>query len=342
MTIFTLPGTVTNAVTHFALYGLAAIYDHETGAHPRVSWSNERQPRALLDIGDSTSQSLARAVHQHACRHSKPDSWIQHTHQHEGRPTATFSPRIKTPSSNESWTALQHARHQTLDALHPVHGHLDWQMIGALGEPAYWRTDGNEPRPDEGASRWEMKTRNQGEEFVGQRLAPLADAVAARTVDQVLSGLLGETVTDESGKNSPKSRTATGLSRPGPVDNALAWCALWGISQFPVVHRLNRQSATAGTHVPGRRAAPASVFVPVPVQPLSMARMRNVLASQHLAVAGANSRELETQAARKWLSVRGIRALITFPVRVTDNPTAPERYLLDGMPTILETTAGTY
>jgi CRISPR-associated protein Csb3 len=61
-------------------------------------------------------------------------------------------------------------------------------MIGALGEPAYWPTDRN---ADAGASRWEMKTRNQGAEFVGNRLVPLAQAVAARTIEQTLTGLTG-------------------------------------------------------------------------------------------------------------------------------------------------------
>ena len=62
--------------------------------------------------------------------------------------------------------------------------------------------------------------------------------------------------------SSPDSRTATGLAGLGPTDNALTWCALWGISQFPIAMRVNgtgRASGTAVTsghirHRPGNRS----------------------------------------------------------------------------------------
>ncbi|BBX73997.1 hypothetical protein MSHI_19030 [Mycobacterium shinjukuense] len=207
-------------------------------------------------------------------------------------------------------------------------------MVGALGEPSYWLADKS---PDGGASRWEMKTRNRGEEFVGNRLLPVANCVAARQVEEVLSGLTGGTINDEVARNQPDSRSATGFARPGPVDNALVWCTLWGISQFPVVHHTDAQSVTAGTYVPGKRTHPTFVFLPAPTRPTTLARLRTIIASMHLFVVGSvaqNSKPLDEIAAavsRKWLADRGIRALIRFPVDVSDNPSAPERQVLDGV-----------
>lgn len=333
MSIFTPAGAITSALSHFALLGLAAICEAEFGVSARVWWTDERIPHAQLDVGREP-RAVADTVHRHATRQASRDGWLAAQLDHEGKATAAFSPRIKAPSSRSAWRNLQSARHTALDRLITSHNWLDLRMVGALGEPAYWLADKS---PDGGASRWEMKTRNRGEEFVGNRLLPLANCVAARKVDQVLSGLIGTTLDDEAARNQPDSRTATGFARPGPVDNALAWCTLWGISQFPVVPHIDAQSVTAGTHVPGKRTHPAFVILPATTRPTTLARLRTIIASRHLSVVGVvaqNSKPLDeivAAASRKWLVDRGIRALIRFPVDVSDNPSAPERQVLDGV-----------
>jgi CRISPR-associated protein Csb3 len=331
MSIFTPAGSVTTSLSHFALFGLAAICEAELGVVARVWWTDKLIPRPKLDAG-CQRHAVAEAVHRHAAERTSPQSWLALRIDHEEKATAAFSPRIKAPSSPSAWHGLQSARNAALDQLRARHALLDLQMIGALGEPAYWLAD---KTPDGGASRWEMKTRNRGEEFVGNRLSPLAGYVAAREVEEVLSGLKGATVNDEAGKNQPDSRSATGFARPGPVDNALAWCALWGISQFPVTHHLDAQSATACTNVPHNRTHPTSVFLPVPTRPITLARLRTIIASRHLAVVGATQHagpvdEIAAEASRRWLARRSIRALIRFPVHVSDNPSAPERQVLEG------------
>jgi CRISPR-associated protein Csb3 len=178
-----------------------------------------------------------------------------------------------------------------------------------------------------------MKTRNKGEEFVGNRVDPLACAVAARTADAMLSGLTGATTCDEVGHNSPESRSATGFAPPGSVDNALAWCALWGMSQFPVVHHAHRQSATAATYVPPRRTHPTFVYLPVATRSMTLPRLRSILASDELSTATSESSDvIRVEASRKWLENRGIRAVMRFPVFVSNNPSAPERWILTGSP----------
>ncbi|MFE1595057.1 hypothetical protein [Nocardia sp. NPDC058705] len=333
MTILTFPGDVTNALTHFTLYGMAAIWESETGKRTRLWWSRTRTPQPQLDIGEAQFDDVAAAVHRHATQHSTDDSWVQHRFTHEGRATGTFSPRIKTPSSPESWRHLQAARHLTIDQLEQPSTD-DLRLIAALGEPAYWRFEQNAPRPDDGASRWEMKTRNRGEEFVGNRLGPLAHAVTARTGTQILSGLRGDTLVDENGSSKADSRTATGLTRPGPVDNAVAWCALWGLSQLPTIHQTDRQSVTPGATVPARRTHPVSMHLPVPTEPLTTARLRSLLISKQLASAVEPNDSGHT-AARMWLYNRGVPAIAQFPVSVSDNPSAPERQILAGTLTTL-------
>jgi len=332
MSSFIPAGPVTSALTHFALYGLSAIIEDETAGPVRLHWSDEPNPKPLLHTGLEPG-AVATAVHRHAERCASPTSWLAIRIDNEGRETAAFSPRIATPSTLSAWHRLQGARHTGLDNAAAGSGELDLRMIGALGEPAYWPTDRN---ADSGASRWEMKTRNRGEEFIGGRLTPLAEAVSARTPEQILSGLTGQTLEDETGNNKPESRTGTGFTRPGPVDNALAWCALWGISQFPIVHHNGAQSGTAATYVPPQRAYPDFVFLPIPVRPVTLPRLRTVLASRQLQIAATAIDTpdpldmIAADASRKWLAERFIRALMRFPVRVSDNKSAPERQIRDG------------
>lgn len=332
MSVFVPDGTITSALTHFALYGLCAIIEHETNSSVRLKWTDESNPKpqlcARIDPGE-----IANAVRRHATRCASPQSWLAVTVENEGRHTAALSPRIATPSTPTAWRRLQSARHNGLDETVAQSDDLGVRMIGALGEPAYWPTDRN---ADAGASRWEMKTRNRGDEFIGGRLTPLAKAVAARTADEILSGLTGQTIDDEVGRNKPESRSGTGLTRLGPVDNALAWCALWGISQFPVIHRNGAQSGTAGTYVPPRRAYPDFVFLPVPTQPITLPRLRTILASRQLLSAATPAqttdlvKTIAADAARKWLIERSIRVLMSFPVWVSANTNAPERRILEG------------
>ena len=209
---------------------------------------------------------------------------------------------------------------------------IDLELIGALGEPAYWRFANNGPRPDEGANRWEMKTRNRGEDFIRNRLRQLAQIVADRDAGAIASGLIGQSVKDEvyKGKRSDESRTATGLTPPRFTDSALAWCALWGISSFPVIHRLVGASVTAGA-VPIGKFTPTQLVLPVLVGPHTLGRWQAVVASEQVIRAMGNTESTAVaRTARAWLVAHGARAILTFRVNVSDNPNAPERSLGEG------------
>ena len=181
-----------------------------------------------------------------------------------------------------------------------------------------------------------MKTRNRGEEFVQDRLARLATAVAGRSREMVQAGLQGG-VFDEVSNNSINSRTSTGLTPPQPTDNVVAWCALWGLAAFPT-----RPVASALAFRPGqtgaasvcagfdRRRAGTSHLVPVFTRPMPPPVVKAVIASRSLARLAA-AREGDNPADdRDWLQSKGVGCLMRFVLNTSDNRSAPERWLSDG------------
>lgn len=333
-----LPGDVRVALSHTAAYGLAAILEDAGAGGVSIVWTASLDARAVVSVPGTGLDDIAAAVRAHAARHAGHESWTAATAAIGGKLVGRLSPRVAAPPDEASWLELVGLRRETIDALVDRRAWLDASLIGALGEPAYWRFDRQgKRRPDEGASRWEMKTRNRGEDFVRHRLHPLATSVAARTIEQVRDGLTGAQVTDEVGRNASDSRTATGLASPGPVDNALAWCALWGLSLLPAVARVSQPSATAGY---GSARGPAggpreSWFVlPVPIIPITLARLATVLVSEYVASAAVTSsgpaEDLASRTAQQWLADRGIGALVRFPIGVFGSANAPERRALVG------------
>ena len=341
-----LPGDVRIALHHLAVVGLAAILEDAGIEGVEFCWTRELQARPAVGAWnrDLDWDAVADIVRRHAIVRADAADWT--AAQVPGREAGLLSPRIKPPQGDAEWVALTAARRAAIDRLLEERRYLDLALIGALGEPAYWRFedspagrrgDRRARRPDDGAGRWEMKTRNRGEDFVAHRLRRVALAVAARTPAQVRDGLEGRTTEDEVGKNAVDSRTATGLASPGPVDNALAWCALWGISAFPVVPLVASPSRTA-CHQPSRRGSASRstyFFLPVTVRPIRLARYHQIAVSAQLAtaaLAGAvgGGPSLEAVAARRWLVDRHVAAVVRFPIGVFGSSSAPERRALLG------------
>lgn len=334
-----LAGDLRTALSHLALVGLGAILEDAGVANVRVGWSDAFDPRPVIRANDIDWPRAAGIVRAHALRHVEADDWT--AARGGGGRSALMSPRIASLPDEAARRRHVAARWAVIDRELERTNWLDLHLIGSLGEPAYWRFNRQrQPLPDEGASRWEMKTRNRGEEFVGNRLRPLAERVAARSAERIESGLTGSAAEDELGRNDLESRTATGLAAPGPTDNALAWCALWGISQFPVIARIQRPSRSAG-HLPAPRGTERDrrgwFYVPVPARPIALPRLRTVIVSDQLAQAAAIGAEdpasasaLDVEAACGWLADRGIAALVRFPIGEYGSANAPERRALLG------------
>ncbi len=334
-----LAGDVRVALSHMAAIGLAALLEDAGMPDVRVRWTGGLDSRPIVSGSGADWAEVARLVRSHALRHADASDWTGATI--DDGATGLMSPRIKTRGTDAGWHELATRRREVIDAQTDERRWLDLQMIGALGEPAYWRfNDQGQRLPDDGASRWEMKTRNRGEEFVRHRLHPLARHVATRSFEGIRDGLAGSSIEDEAGSNDVSSRTATGLAAPGRVDNAVGWCALWGLSQFPVVPRLARQSRTAGHLPPTSRSDTRRrgwFYLPVPTTPIALPRLRSIVASAQLARAAAPTDAAATpnvtligESARTWLLDRAIGAVVRFPIGEYGSASAPERRALLG------------
>jgi CRISPR-associated protein Csb3 len=108
------------------------------------------------------------------------------------------------------------------------------------------------------------------------------------------------------------------------------------MSQFPLIHHADKQSVTAATHVPANRTHPTSVYLPVATRKITLPRLRSILASNQLSIAASElADDIRIEASQKWLENRGIRAIIRFLVHVSNNPSAPERWILTGSPILM-------
>ncbi|HWS34099.1 MAG TPA: hypothetical protein VN408_15315 [Actinoplanes sp.] len=328
MTDFVLAGADPHTMlSHLALCGLAAIAEEEGLRDVRLSWTPGMRARPVLSADDATADMIGAVVQRHAARLTDAESWLNRDMEKR----ALMSPRISLIADLGGWRSLQDRRHDVLDQLTEARALLDLRLIAAIGEPSYWRRNSKGDRlQDDGASRMEMQPRNQGSEFVGNRLRPLAAAVAARTPIQISDGLRGRTSRDEIGKDDTQSRTPTGLADPGPTDNALAWCALWGIAQFPIAYRRDAFARTTA-HI-GRGTA-GHYALPVWSGRWRTARYRSVAVSAHLTRFAESATGDGT--AREWLAARGVTGVVRFEVRRFGSPSAPERRAARG--TILKT-----
>lgn len=333
MTDIVIAGRIESAVTHLAGLGLAAVADAAGHHGVRLAWTDDDDPRFIISFPRAGDDEVAVLLKRHADAMAAPEAWTQIVVKHEGRPeTGLFSPRLKAPSTRASWNSLALERQFALDGLVGTGDSLSLEMIGALGEPAYWRFEPREARPDHGASRWEMKTRNKGEEFIGNRFARMARSCGERSGRELLAGITGALQQDEL-DGTAVSRTATGLQRPGPIDAALAWVALWGLTSFPVVHESQAISRTAAAF-PQDVLHPRWFVVPIVNRPASLERYRSLIASNALAVlgrdiAGSQSATVFDRAASAELMELGTVALGIAKVDRRGSDSAPERMILD-------------
>lgn len=337
-------GRFRSAFSHFSLLGLAAIVE-DSGSRVRFGWCSDKgAPKAFLDCELSLNE-IAEVVHAHASHHLTQSSWMQVTTdvgKNDGRPI--FTPRgVKLdPGQCEDYVAQ---RRSWLTENPEQAAGLDGRMLAGLGEFAWWHNDCKLRSEDDGASRWEMKARNKGMDVIRDQALKLAKAVALRDVAAVRDGISGAQVVDEVGKNDLESRSATGFQMPGPVDNVLAWCALWGMSVFPVAHQtpeahtsshgLSQTPCTFGR----RRVHPEHAGLPVFDGPVSLRKYRYVVLSRALDIELFHRETADTAAvarSARWLLGQGVGWVLDFTIHLGGSSSAPERALRLGVPRKLE------
>ncbi|MBO0854250.1 MAG: hypothetical protein J2P18_10825 [Nocardia sp.] len=307
---------------HMAFYGLADILDTSGIGDLAVEWNG---PQPVLSGENLDDTVVEEAVRTHI-EGRKP--WTLNSFGTERR--ATMSPRLTVFKAGE-WEPHQRRREEVLTELTDGRLWPDLRYLAALGEPSYWSFNFRGDRlQDNGASRFEMQPRNRGSEFVGNRLRPLTEKLLRRRPGTIASGLSGQTLIDElDGK--PNSVTATGLAMPGPADNAIVWCALWGIGQFPATYRIQGAALTSGYIGRNRHEW---FCVPVWTGRWRPARLRSILASSQLRTAAAtgladfsDDADQEMRAG-SWLRSRGVIGVLRFPIARFGSDNAPERRAL--------------
>lgn len=310
---------------HMAFYGLADILDTAGATSLSLCW-NDGLP---MFNGDQLGHEFVEAaVRTHI---QGRQAWVDRATGPERR--AVMSPRLTVFANQDAWQQHQVQRESVVDELTSRCAWPDLRYLAALGEPCYWRfTPRHEPLQDDAASRLEMQPRNRGSEFVGNRLRPIAAKLLTRKAGHIAAGLDGTGVVDELG-GKPDSVSATGLAMPGPVDNALVWCALWGIGQLPLALGTTAAARTSGHLGRSRREW---FYVPVWDGQWRPARLRSILASAQLRRAAAiglpeaDTDALSQRAAAAWLSARGAAGLMRFPIGRFGSDNAPERRALRG------------
>lgn len=342
-----IAGKFRSAFGHFALVGLAAIVE-DSGSRVRFGWEVKgAAPRAFLEC-DLSLDEIAKVVHQHAGHHLTSDSWMQVTTNvgvNKERPI--FAPRGVKLSPDQCEDYVGQRRKWLSENQESAMG-LDGRMLLGLGEFAWWHNVCNLRSEDDGASRWEMKARNKGMDVVSHQALKLAKAVVDRDLTAVREGLSGVAIVDEVGKNSLDSRSSTGFQMPGPADNALAWCALWGMSAFPVAHQtpeaatsshgLSQTPCTFGR----RRVHPERAGLPVFDGPISLRRYRSVVMSRALDVElfhRGRASDGEVVRSSDWLLHQGVQWVLDFTIHLGGSSSAPERALRSGTPRKVVATA---
>ncbi|MDO5076188.1 aldehyde dehydrogenase [Corynebacterium sp.] len=353
MATLTIGQGIQSALSHFALYGLALLCDEQWPGEVRIRWTEERESKAELSIPNVSEAEVADLLLAYARKLSEPNAWPQirkfYGSEKSRAERAPFSPRFKPidhVANTDDWRDHQAFRLRALDACIQTADFVSLQWIVGLGEAAYWRCDLKNKRPDEGASRWEMKTRNKGEEFVKDRLGPMVKELSTWSNAKVLEGITGRSIDDSLGKQKLDSRTSTGLTSPAPTDVALAFAGLLGIALFPLAHNTSGLSITpcawrtSDLH-------PRKIVLPIPTEPLSLGRIRNILTSEamatmveHYGSEGLNTDTSETfdvtvDASTTWLRARGITACSVFPILKAGSDSAPERQIQRGQVKLL-------
>ena len=341
-------GSIRDAFVHLTGLGIASIVEDVSGDEVRIGWKGQNSLE-LITSNNLSDSAIAEMVHEHAKNASEAE-WLNNVAEYSVGESkiaerSPLSPRIGQLDSR-GYSQNTANREELIDSV--ADSILAQRLIGALGEPAYWAQNRmGLVYPDCGASCWEMITRNQGKDFFRCRLAPLASSVASRSVEEVRSGLVGESVKDEVGKDALDSRTATGLRKAGRSDNAQAWCALWGLNLLPTCPVVLPEQAKYSNVTGAIRGREACFVFPIIEEQLPLARwsafFRNASLYRQAMGELQNSyipKEIsmnvrpagQKKADEIWLQTHGCTGIVLFKrfVKPAKPPAAPEFWAEEG------------
>lgn len=331
----TVPVDVHDAFSHLFLVGLASIVEEESpGTYCALRWERAGASATVLTSNPMDLDDISVCVHAHVSKYNNLLAMTSDGKYDGGTLHATMSPRLSNIVEASGWQALHDDRQAAIDALDSMG---ECRYFGALGQPSYWsgRVSGSSHalQADNGASRWEMVTRNKGQEFISGRLRKLSQIVADFSLERIRAGISGEIEADECGNEKSNSRTATGLHAPALTDNVRAWCALIGVSAFPVIPSVSdSRDSTAAMFQISKKGSYA--VLPVFKEEWTLARFRSVSRSAALLKASVSialaANDSDFTVHDDWLAERGVITCVLFRQFISDNKSAPERWLERG------------
>ncbi len=149
MTDLVLAGDPRSALAHLAPVGLASIL-RDSGDRGARSWWDLDTARPCVRSSLPVDE-IGQAVIRHASQRAN-DSWL--TARRGASPkNSLFSPRVTVPA--DEWTAYVARRDDALAENPSTLTPLDYRMLTALGQPAWWLAGYPKSGSDDGASRWD-------------------------------------------------------------------------------------------------------------------------------------------------------------------------------------------
>ncbi|MDO5730417.1 hypothetical protein, partial [Corynebacterium sphenisci] len=321
----------------------AVLCEERWPGRVRLGWTGGAEPEASVAVAGIPDTEIAAAVRDSAIAASGSDGWARATalHPESKRPYSPLAPRftkIDPAKYPDGWASYQQSRWKILDnALnHDRYGLLE--LITGLGEAAHWQYR-DASNFDSGASRWDMRPRMGGRDLVTDQVKKLGLSLMEWTPAEILDGLTGRRLKDTFSKDPSTSRAASGFRPPGPTDNSIAWCALWGIALLPVEYRASGISITPAAWPPSA-FHPEAMFLAALSSPVTPSRYRTVLTSRALAEIGRNFGPTDgmgldspsADQAFRWLRQRGSLGVLRFPVVTRKAGLSRERLILEGTP----------
>ncbi len=183
----------------------------------RAGWTRGGNPRPYVTAPGLDEATTGTLIAQHARSAHAEGSWLQRDITLNGTPRALMSPRLNPFGDEKTWRQAQRSRHEILDALTTSSRWLDLRLLASLGEPCYWwRNRQGAILQDDGASRLEMQPRNQGSEFVGNRLANSRAPSQVATPGRSSPGCAATASATKSAAASQTAAPRPGWPAPGP------------------------------------------------------------------------------------------------------------------------------
>lgn len=328
----TVPVDVHDAFSHLFLVGLASIVEEEKpGTYCSLRWEGSGASATVLCSSPMELDDVSACVRSHVAKYNKLRAMTSKGKYNGKTSLAVMSPRIGNIIEPAGWLQLRDDRQTAIDELDSIG---ERRYFGALGQPSYWSGRDNDGmlQADCGASRWEMTPRMGGQEFVSGKLLKLSQEMTKASLKRIRAGISGEVEIDECDKGKPVSRIAAGLHAPSLTDNVRAWCALMGVSAFPVIPSVSdSKDSTAAMFQISKKGSYA--VLPVFTEEWTLSRFRSVARSAALLRAGASvvlaKGDPEFTVHDDWLAERNVIACAIFR-QYASNAKVPELWLERG------------